>query len=82
MWTVIGGTALTGGRFFLAGSLIGALIIQTLTTTMYAKNVSSDVVAVPKALVILAVCLLQSPIFRKQIAQLGQLVGIGKRRAA
>jgi galactofuranose transport system permease protein len=79
---VIGGTALTGGRFFLAGSILGALIIQTLTTTMYAKNVSSDVVAVPKALVILAVCLLQSPIFRRQIAQLGQLVGIGKRRAA
>jgi ribose/xylose/arabinose/galactoside ABC-type transport system permease subunit len=79
---VIGGTALTGGRFFLAGSIIGALIIQTLTTTMYAKNVSSDVVAVPKALVILGVCLLQSPIFRRQIAQLGQLVGIGKRRSA
>ncbi len=33
--TVIGGTALTGGRFFLAGSLIGAILIQTLTTTMY-----------------------------------------------
>ena len=27
----LGGTALTGGRFSLAGSVIGALIIQTLT---------------------------------------------------
>ena len=30
---VIGGTALAGGRFFLSGTIIGALIIQTLTTT-------------------------------------------------
>ncbi len=47
---VVGGTALTGGRFYLAGSIVGALIIQTLTTTMYAQGVSSDVAPVPKAL--------------------------------
>lgn len=57
---VVGGTALTGGRFFLVGSVIGALFIQTLTTTMYARNVSADIAPVPKALVIIAVCLLQS----------------------
>ncbi len=57
---VVGGTALTGGRFYLVGSLVGALLIQTLTTTMYARNVSADVAPVPKALVIIAVCLLQS----------------------
>jgi galactofuranose transport system permease protein len=64
---VVGGTALTGGRFYLLGSVLGALLIQTLTTTMYMRNVSSDVAPVPKALVILAVCLLQSPIFRQQL---------------
>lgn len=57
---VVGGTALMGGRFYLVGSLVGALLIQTLTTTMYARNVSSDIAPVPKALVIIAVCLLQS----------------------
>jgi simple sugar transport system permease protein len=61
---VVGGTALTGGRFYLAGSLVGALLIQTLTTTMYARNVSAEVAPVPKALVIIAVCLLQSEKFR------------------
>ena len=66
---VIGGTALTGGRFQLAGSIVGALIIQTLTTTMYANDVSPDIMPVPKSLVILAVCLLQSPVFRRQIIQ-------------
>lgn len=57
---VVGGTALTGGRFYLVGSIVGALFIQTLTTTMYARNVSADIAPVPKALVIIAVCLLQS----------------------
>src|SRR6266550_4760581 len=73
---VVGGTALTGGRFYLVGAIVGALFIQTLTTTMYMRNVSADIAPVPKALAILAVCLLQSPLvraktnalFRKQAA--------------
>jgi len=65
---VVGGTALTGGRFYLAGAIVGALFIQTLTTTMYMRNVSADVAPVPKALAILAVCLLQSPRFRSRAA--------------
>jgi simple sugar transport system permease protein len=65
---VVGGTALTGGRFYLVGSIIGALFIQTLTTTMYMRNVSADVAPVPKALAILVVCLLQSPVVRHKAA--------------
>ena len=71
---VVGGTALTGGRFQLAGSLVGALLIQTLSTTLYARNVSADIAPVPKALVILAVCLLQSPVLRGKIARLGRFL--------
>lgn len=67
---VVGGTALTGGRFQLAGSLVGALLIQTLSTTLYARNVSADIAPVPKAIVILAVCLLQSPVLRAKLAKL------------
>jgi simple sugar transport system permease protein len=62
---VVGGTSLTGGRFYLAGAVVGALFIQTLTTTMYLRNVSADIAPVPKALAIIAVCLLQSPAFRR-----------------
>ncbi len=65
---VVGGTALTGGRFYLVGAIVGALFIRTLTTTMYALNVKSDVAPVPKALAIIAVCLLQSPAFRRRVA--------------
>ncbi|USN98042.1 MAG: ABC transporter permease [Phycisphaeraceae bacterium] len=64
---VVGGTALTGGRFFLGGSIIGALLLQTLTNTMYAQEVSPEIALIPKALVILAVCLLQSPAFRRRV---------------
>jgi simple sugar transport system permease protein len=57
---VVGGTALTGGRFLLAGSFLGALLLQLLTTTLYNVGVPPAIAPVPKALLILAVCLLQS----------------------
>ena len=62
---VIGGTSLTGGRFNLAGSIVGALIIQTLTTTILSAGVPVEYTLVVKAIVVLAVCLLQSEQFRK-----------------
>jgi len=61
---LVGGTALTGGRFSLTGAVIGALLLQTLMTTLYTWGVPSDVAPVPKAVVILLVCLLQSPAVR------------------
>lgn len=67
---VVGGTALTGGRFSLLGSIIGALFIQTLTTAMYMRDVSAEVAPLPKAIVIIAVCLLQSETFRQKTAGL------------
>jgi ribose/xylose/arabinose/galactoside ABC-type transport system permease subunit len=57
---VIGGTSLAGGRYSLVGTLVGALIIQTLTTTVYTLGIPPEVTLVFKALVVIAVCLLQS----------------------
>lgn len=57
---VVGGTALTGGRFSILGSFLGALLIQTLATTMYYRGVAPAVAPVPKALLIIVVSLLQS----------------------
>jgi ribose/xylose/arabinose/galactoside ABC-type transport system permease subunit len=65
---VLGGTSLSGGRFFLLGSMVGALIIQTLTTTIYAFNVPPQIAQVVKALVVYAVSLLQSETFRSKVA--------------
>ncbi len=57
---VVGGTALTGGRFSILGTAVGALLIQTLTTTMYNLGVPPAIAPVPKALLIIGVTLLQS----------------------
>lgn len=61
----IGGTQLSGGKFSIMGSIIGALIIQSLTTTLYALGVSPEVLPVVKALFVVAICLLQSYDFRR-----------------
>jgi ribose/xylose/arabinose/galactoside ABC-type transport system permease subunit len=65
---VLGGTSLNGGKFYLLGSMVGALIIQTLTTTIYAFNVAPEIAQVVKAIVVYAVSLLQSETFRSRIA--------------
>jgi len=73
---VVGGTALAGGRFVILGTAIGALLIQTLTTTMYNLGVAPAIAPVPKALLIIGVSLLQSEkvgrwlggVFRKKAA--------------
>lgn len=65
---VIGGTLLTGGRFSLAGTVLGAVIVQTLSTTVYTMGVPPESALVFKAVVVFLVCLLQSPRFRAQVA--------------
>lgn len=64
----LGGTALSGGRFSLAGSFLGVLIIQSLTTTIYSIGIPPQVVMVVKALVVFLVSMLQSENLRKQLA--------------
>jgi len=66
---VIGGTSLTGGRFSLGGTVVGALIIQTLSTTIYSMGIPSQTTLVFKAFVVAIVCLLQSPAFRAKFAR-------------
>ncbi len=61
----LGGTSLAGGKFSLVGSVIGALIIQTLTYTIYSLGVPPEVNMVVKSIVVFLVCLSQSPEFRR-----------------
>ena len=62
---VIGGTALAGGRYSLIGSTVGAVLIQTLTTTILTLGIRPTLTLVVKAVVVIAVCLLQAPKFRR-----------------
>jgi simple sugar transport system permease protein len=64
---VIGGTSLVGGRFSLAGTVIGAFIIQTLTTMILILGIAPEITLVFKAGVIAIVCLIQSPEARRLV---------------
>ncbi|MEV4561349.1 ABC transporter permease [Kitasatospora sp. NPDC049285] len=68
---VIGGTSLVGGRFSIGGTVLGALIIQTLSTTVYTIGIPPETTLVFKAFVVIAVCLIQSPNFRAKLARRG-----------
>jgi len=61
----LGGTSLAGGKFSLVGSMIGALIIQTLTWTIYSLGVPPEVNMVVKSLVVFVVCISQSSELRQ-----------------
>ncbi len=62
---VIGGTALTGGRFYLLTSVVGALIIQSIQTGIYVSGLPATFNLIVQAIVILAILLLQSEEFRQ-----------------
>ena len=64
---VIGGTSLAGGRFSLAGTLIGAFIIETMDNFIVIA-VSPRTTDVFKACVVIVVCILQSPQARERIS--------------
>lgn len=64
---VIGGTSLNGGRFYLGLSAVGALIIQSLQTGVLLSDIQTEFNQIIKAVVILAVLLLQSDQFRQFI---------------
>jgi len=58
---VLGGTSLMGGKFTIAGTVIGVLIIQTLKSTILFLGVSSAQSPVFFAAVVILVVLIQSP---------------------
>jgi galactofuranose transport system permease protein len=57
---VIGGTLMSGGRFSLLASIIGALIIWTFTITMYTFGVPANALLAGRAVLVLVVILLYS----------------------
>ncbi|MBQ5850884.1 MAG: ABC transporter permease [Lachnospiraceae bacterium] len=57
----LGGNSLGGGKFRLAGSVIGAYTIQAITTTLYALGVSTEQAPVYKAIIVLIIVAIQAP---------------------
>jgi ribose/xylose/arabinose/galactoside ABC-type transport system permease subunit len=59
--TVVGGTALTGGRATAIGTVIGALIMQIITTSFNMNGIKFSYSLVIKAAIIIFVVYLQRP---------------------
>lgn len=70
----IGGNSLSGGKFKISGSIIGAYIIQALTVTLYAMKVSSTAVRAYKAIVIIIIVVIGSPVFKKWVKKISNNV--------
>jgi simple sugar transport system permease protein len=66
---VIGGTSLSGGRFSVAGTVLGAVIIKTLDITIYTLDIPPEVTMLFKAIVVIVLCLAQSPKFREKVGR-------------
>ena len=63
----IGGNSLGGGKFRMIGSILGAYAIQMLTITLYAMKVSSTDVKAYKAIVIIILVVMGSPVVKEAV---------------
>lgn len=66
----LGGNALSGGKFNMAASIMGAYVIQFLTTTLYKLNVQSDALSAYKAVVVIILVVLSAPSVREKLSSL------------
>ncbi|MBQ1312782.1 MAG: ABC transporter permease [Blautia sp.] len=74
---VIGGTNMAGGKFSLAGTIIGSIIIRTIVTFVYYFGISAEATMAFKAMIIAVVIVLQSEPVRNWMAKRA-----GNRKAA
>lgn len=70
----LGGNALSGGKFNMPASIIGAYTIQFLTTTLYKFQVASEALPAYKAVVVILLVVLSAPVVKERIASLGKKV--------
>ncbi|MBE5824083.1 MAG: ABC transporter permease [Butyrivibrio sp.] len=77
----LGGNALSGGKFNMWSSILGAYVIQFLTTTLYKFNVQSDALAAYKAVVVILLVVFSAPTVRDYMAQLFKKVPFLRKEA-
>ena len=66
----IGGNSLGGGKFNMVGSILGAYAIQALTITLYAMKVPSTNIKAYKAVVIILIVAVGSPVVKQAFHRL------------
>lgn len=70
----LGGNALSGGKFNMAASILGAYVIQFLTTTLFKFNVVSSALPAYKAVVVILLVVLSAPVFREKMGRVWKKV--------
>ena len=65
----LGGNSLSGGKFNIWASILGAYVIQFLTTTLYKFEVSSDALAAYKAVVVIILVVFSAPTVREYLGR-------------
>ncbi len=78
----LGGNALSGGKFNMWSSILGAYVIQFLTTTLYKFNVQSDALAAYKAVVVILLVVFSAPTVRDYMGQLMKKMSFVRKEAA
>jgi simple sugar transport system permease protein len=68
----LGGNSLSGGKFNIWASILGAYVIQFLTTTLYKFEVSSDALAAYKAVVVILLVVFSAPSVREYLGRFGK----------
>lgn len=71
----IAGNSMAGGKFSLGASMVGALIIQTIRTTIYSRGVAPEIMLVVNAVIVIVICSLQSERVKAMIAKLQPMRG-------
>ena len=78
----LGGNALSGGKFNMPASIIGAYVIQFLTTTLYKFKVQSDALPAYKAVVVILLVVLSAPVVREYLSGLKKKIKAGGKEVA
>lgn len=74
----LGGNSLSGGKFNMWASILGAYVIQFLTTTLFKFNVVSSALPAYKAVVVIILVVLSAPVVREKLTRLQKQMTSGK----
>ena len=75
----LGGNKLSGGKFNMAASILGAYVIQALTTTLYKMQVQSAALSAYKAIVVIILVVVSAPSVREWFGKLMKKLTAGSK---
>jgi simple sugar transport system permease protein len=78
----LGGNALSGGKFSISSSIVGAYVIQFLTITLYKFEVPAAALPAYKAIVVIILVVLSAPVVRAKLADLRKTFASGAAKEA